>query len=248
MTHHKKTKRRPRRIITPDDLTGGRAELPPDFQAEFPLSRKFAEAGIKAMYSFGRREGEVLYTPDNKFPYNPEDNPDADDDIWESTCMTRDNNCYTYAVDEPDIGWSIPGELKDLARWTRFMENVGDITRLPGLEKNLVKPSEYQKTRYRGALEDGLVPHEGETFEHRPGFYLVAMAFRPPNRALKINPDFHWYRLNNNGTWTHKQGSCCYTNLDRSGEAITDPRTADRGLYTDFAGFFYVPSRKFCMR
>lgn len=229
-------------------MDGGNVELPPDFQPEFPLSRKFSEAGIKAMYSFGRKEGEVLYTPDSKFPYTLEDNPLSNDKTWDQSCLTRTNNCYTYAVDEPDIGWSIPGELKHIARWSRFMENVGDITRLPGIEQNLTKPTEYQKTRYKGAMIDGLVPHEGKEFEHRPGFYLVAMAFRQPNRDMQLNPDFHWYRLNNNGLWTHKQGSCCYTDRDHSGRKITDPRTADRGRYTDFAGFFYVPSKRLCMR
>jgi hypothetical protein len=52
--------------------------------------------------------------------------------------------------------------------------------------------------------------------------------------------DFHWYRLGNDGFWSHKPGSSPVTNLDNSGRVITDPRTADRGRYTDFCSFFVV--------
>jgi hypothetical protein len=38
--------------------------------------------------------------------------------------------------------------------------------------------------------------------------------------------------------WTHKPGQTAATNLDNSGNVITDPRTANRGVYTDFCGFF----------
>ena len=43
--------------------------------------------------------------------------------------------------------------------------------------------------------------------------------------------DFHWYRLDNNGTWSHKPGQTGATNLDDASRTITDPRTADTGVY-----------------
>lgn len=52
--------------------------------------------------------------------------------------------------------------------------------------------------------------------------------------------DFHWYRKGRNGRWTHKPGGTAVTNLDNSGNVITDPRTADRGAYTDFCTFMTV--------
>ncbi|EPX54979.1 hypothetical protein D187_009718 [Cystobacter fuscus DSM 2262] len=52
--------------------------------------------------------------------------------------------------------------------------------------------------------------------------------------------DYHWYRLGENGTWSHKPGGSPATNLDNSGNVITDPRTANRGLYTQFCGFFMI--------
>ena len=38
--------------------------------------------------------------------------------------------------------------------------------------------------------------------------------------------DYHGYRLDENGMWTHKPGGTNATNLDNSGNVITDPRTA----------------------
>ncbi len=58
--------------------------------------------------------------------------------------------------------------------------------------------------------------------------------------ALVVGPgwDYHWYRLDSNGKWTHKPGGTEATNLDNSGNIITNPETADRGAYTDFCGYY----------
>jgi hypothetical protein len=60
--------------------------------------------------------------------------------------------------------------------------------------------------------------------------------------ALVVAPgfDFHWYRLDANGMWSHKPGSTSVRNVDNSNNPISDPRTADRGPYTDFCGFLCV--------
>ncbi len=60
--------------------------------------------------------------------------------------------------------------------------------------------------------------------------------------ALVIAPewDYHWYRKDRDGKWSHKMGGTPATNLDNSGNIITDPRTADRGRYTIFCGCFCV--------
>jgi len=84
----------------------------------------------------------------------------------------------------------------------------------------------------KGALSDGL--HASTD--------VAACGSRCHKVALVVAPnwDFHWYRLDENGTWSHKPGGTQATNLDNSGNLITDPRTADRGFYTEFCGFFCV--------
>ena len=57
--------------------------------------------------------------------------------------------------------------------------------------------------------------------------------------------DYHWYRQNSDGTWSHKPGTTEVTNLDCSGKIIMDPRKANRNAgygvnYNVFVGFFVV--------
>ena len=63
-----------------------------------------------------------------------------------------------------------------------------------------------------------------------------------PLVALVMAPgyDYHWYRQGRNGYWTHKPGGTPATNIDNSGNLIPDPRTADRGVYTQFCTFMVV--------
>lgn len=52
--------------------------------------------------------------------------------------------------------------------------------------------------------------------------------------------DYHFYRQNNDGTWSHKPGASDVKNTDESGNLIYNPKTADRGIYECFVGFYYV--------
>nr|P86982.1 RecName: Full=Insoluble matrix shell protein 1; Short=IMSP1 [Ruditapes philippinarum] len=63
--------------------------------------------------------------------------------------------------------------------------------------------------------------------------------------ALVVWPgeDYHFYRLDNNGYWSHKSGRTEARNTDDSGDPIIDPRTADRGPYSDFVGWLGVGPR-----
>ncbi len=59
--------------------------------------------------------------------------------------------------------------------------------------------------------------------------------------------DFHWYRQNADGTWSHKMASTAVINYDASGNAIYDPEVANRNYgitknYDVFVGFFAVTS------
>jgi hypothetical protein len=61
--------------------------------------------------------------------------------------------------------------------------------------------------------------------------------------ALVIWPghDYHWYRKSHEGFWGHKPGGTAARNTDNNGKVILDPRTAARGPYTQFCGFFLAP-------
>ena len=85
----------------------------------------------------------------------------------------------------------------------------------------------------QGANADGL-KYLGKTDGPCTGcMHKVALVVAPGN-------DFHWYRLDNNGRWSHKPGSTTVRDVDESGNKITNPETADRGIYTSFCGYFCV--------
>lgn len=66
--------------------------------------------------------------------------------------------------------------------------------------------------------------------------------------ALAVDPgvDYHWYRQNPDGTWSHKPGHTEATDRDASGNVIWDPEAADRDYgsvnYSEFGGYFCTGS------
>ena len=49
--------------------------------------------------------------------------------------------------------------------------------------------------------------------------------------------DYHWYRQDSTGCWSHKPGSTAVRNVDNAGSTISDPMTCNRGPYTDFCTY-----------
>ena len=141
----------------------------------------------------------------------PEYNPHIwNDDPW----VQSHNNCYNYGCDLQTNTFAQPGLAHGISlAWPQDM-NCTAVT--------------------NGAVADGLVPvncDEGcgcSDCQHQ-----VALVISPGS-------DYHWYRKGRDGKWSHKMGPTPATNLDNSGNIITDPRTADRGSYTTFCGCFCV--------
>jgi hypothetical protein len=120
------------------------------------------------------------------------------------------NNCYNYATNKMTGTFAQPGKA-----------STGTGVMVMACKNVLA-----------AAISDGLIP-------------WVANVQCPADKykvALVVDPgvDFHWYRQDNNGNWSHKPGATEATNLDNSGNAITDPRTADRDGYVNFCGFMCV--------
>jgi hypothetical protein len=120
------------------------------------------------------------------------------------------NNCYNYATNYRSDTFAQPGQAS------------GAI--YSALTCAAVHPA---------AVNDDLIDQPGANNKCPKEGHLVALVIAP-------NIDFHWYRKGRNGRWTHKPGGTPVTNLDNSGVTIPDPRTADRGMYTDFCSFMVV--------
>ena len=52
--------------------------------------------------------------------------------------------------------------------------------------------------------------------------------------SLRLGRDFHWYRLDSDGKWSHKPGITRVSQYDNAGHYITDPRNCSKGSYTFF--------------
>lgn len=137
--------------------------------------------------------------------------PNYNPSFWNNNRNRRKrNNCYNYANNQATNTFAQPG-------------------RAAGAQAPLMSCFWV----HRAAEADGLVP-----ISDYPTFFLDWRSAA----ALVVAPgyDYHWYRLGNDGTWSHKQGGTPASNRDNSGNLITDPRTANRGPYTDFCGFFML--------
>ena len=137
---------------------------------------------------------------------------------WNIPAVQPFNNCYNYANDQITNTFAQPGRA-----------HGKPITSLscPGVE-----PS---------AHADGLVnsPNFSHPLAAGQGWYV----------ALVIWPgvDYHWYRQDNVGCWSHKPGSTPARNTDNAGHPISDPKTCNRGPYTVFCDYM-ITSRRVVIR
>jgi hypothetical protein len=130
--------------------------------------------------------------------------------------------------------WNDAGQVQ----WNNNCYNYGtnyrsDTYAQPGLANGAMYGSITCAEVRAGAVADALVDSPAANNKCPKEGHLVALVVGP-------GWDFHWYRKGRNGRWTHKPGGTQATNLDNSGNVITDPRTADRGGYTDFCTFMVV--------
>jgi hypothetical protein len=136
---------------------------------------------------------------------------------WNDGGFTQsNNNCYNYGNDKITNTFAQPGKASG-QQWTVIsVDNVK-----------------------AAALRDGLRwvdwNFPGNTYDCGDG-HLIFMTIAP---NFPPNGDYHWMRLDQTkGVWSHKPGGGSATNLDNSNATITNPLTANRGLYTQNGGFY----------
>jgi hypothetical protein len=139
------------------------------------------------------------------------------------------NNCYNYATNIQTGTYAQPGRASG-----HMYVSASDCAGVGG-----------------GAVSDGLKPADCDRgCGCRDCCIKVALVASPGTIVPLVDDegdtyegafyDYHFYRLDDNGTWSHKPGARPVTNLDASGNPISDPRTCDRGPYTTFCGCYCV--------
>lgn len=136
--------------------------------------------------------------------------PIYEPDWWNVSTIQPFNNCYNYSTNYRTDTYAQPGR----AAGSMYTQLLCSSVKQAAISDELIDSPN----------ANNLCPLEG---------HLVALVVWPGG-------DYHWYRKGKNGYWSHKPGGTAVTNFDNSGNLILDPRTADRGPYTDFCGFMVV--------
>lgn len=153
------------------------------------------------------------------------------------------SNCYTYAFNYVDYGDSKlqPGEIHG----TKYLENTCDEI--------------IQKVKNDNHRED--IIETTFDIELPNDRYKIALFIDPDENDRDtddFDQDYHFYRQDCDGSWSHKPGTNDATNEDASGNIILNPEDSDRNYvekcirnneedcdeehnYSEFCGYLSVP-------
>lgn len=144
--------------------------------------------------------------------------PDPDIAWWnDNGTIQFNNNCYNYASNYRTNTFAQPGRSAG-----QQYTSLSGCTVAAG-----------QRSAKDGAVADQLIDTPLADNKCPKKGHLVALVVAP-------NFDYHWFRKGPNGRWSHKPGGTQAKITDNSNNLITDPRTADRGPYTQFCTFMQV--------
>jgi hypothetical protein len=144
-------------------------------------------------------------------PCHAADAPPYQPGIWNVPGVQPFNNCYNYANNRITNTFAQPGRAHGKMYKVLQCNGAGSV-----------EPA---------SVADGLkaAPNFAAALAPGHGWY-VALVIWP-------NVDFHWYRQDKVGCWSHKPGGTAVRNVDNAGHAITDPKTANRGPYVNFCTY-----------
>lgn len=165
---------------------------------------------LAEQFSRIRRAWPAVFPPVLFWPPRCRCGPVYEPGWWNVPARQPFNNCYNYASNYRTDTFAQPGRAAGAMYTSLTCGSVG--------------PAAVADDLIDAPSADNACPALG---------HLAALVIWP-------GVDFHWYRKGRNGWWSHKPGSTPVTNVDNSGNYISDPRTANRGPYTDFCTFMVV--------
>lgn len=139
--------------------------------------------------------------------------PKYEPNKWNNNPSIKDNNnCFSYAINSRVKRSSKP--------------QPGYFSGFKGVPEN-----QYACKPFLKRLQKDIPSFYTTTFNNKckKGFHKAFMAI--DNK--KNDPDYHFYRQDSNGMWSHKPGRTNVQNLDASGKHIYNPLKANRN-YSSF--------------
>lgn len=189
-----------------------------------PLTREIRDLAIQGMARFLKDPPK----PRPKRPPRPPANPlrtTIDDEqctkcqyevsqfnpgFWNVPAVQPHNNCYNYGRNWRTDTFAQPGRAHGAMTTVMQCNTVTTAAMADGLKKRC------------DCLPQSEWPRR-----------LMALVIAP-------GYDYHWYRHQRGGFWGHKPGQTAARNVDNSNVVITNPETCNRGMYTQFCGYFYA--------
>lgn len=141
----------------------------------------------------------------------------------------RNANCYSYALNNPTYYWAVPGMGFAKTTTGHFLRSATSIF------EAFPSDEAYRHALIDGSKKDGLLP---TTEPKAPEGYRLVALFISDKAG---NRDFHWYRQDDDGTWSHKDGRSAPSNKDDDGNIIQDPQATKHAAYPVFGGYFLAP-------
>ena len=142
-------------------------------------------------------------------------------------------NCYAYAMkleNDPRTGRPFtrkpqPGEFSGNGLTARDLRGNSETVK-KAINAKVSADAKVLNLNYTEVNSADHVPKAGN--------WVVALAYATDGS------DYHWWRKNEDGTWSHKPGSTPIIHWDASGNTITDPGNCNRGIYDGFLGYYEV--------
>jgi hypothetical protein len=191
--------------------------------------------------------------------------PEYDLNNWNDPIIESSHNCYAYFLDDhiPVIkkkceGYCPKFNIKNGNRVCNTKpKKCDDLKPQPGdfaVKNGDLEENEYKyncKTIVDKVLLDNLDKTTGKSLIKKVNFNEKCPANHYKG-AVVVHPEktYHFYRQDNNGRFSHKQGTLSIENVDASGNPIWSPHDADRDYkkdkkeginYTDFCSYLCVP-------
>ena len=172
--------------------------------------------------NFSLENATKIFSDNNSFNENP--------------YLRESHNCYMYFLNKKN------NEVVQMCRKDYPKHKLcrraqpGYVSGYPLLNKKDYKCSNITK---RTLSDNPDIYKTGENGKCIPSHYKGALVVAP-------NRDYHYYRENDDGQWSHKPGYKRSTNFDSKNNLILNPRTAARDYggtlnYKEFCGYLCVP-------
>ena len=233
-----------------DATSSARSGLPERFRigdgaAEDPVgSAALAETMIRSIpVELGTQLGTIA--PRTEPPLFVEENREAgvestgQSDVGPTDTSTTLDVCCSYELGRYNpVFWNSPNSVRFNNNCYAYACNMRTDT-YPQPGRHSKQPHQHTLASViASALSDGLARRDDCMPVERKPRWIVALVTKPDNC---LGWDYHWYRRQLGCNWAHKPGQTLVTDRDQTGKVITDPKNCERGGYTVWGGYFWVP-------